>query len=300
MRVWLGAVVLLACPQLLDGDFEPFGLAPDASTPAAGAAGRSSGPPAGSGGTASEPVPDASSPDETFVARTELGELLAHRYRFEGSGDGVADSVGNADGNLVGSAPGAVQSNGRVTLSGDDYVDLPDGIISRLQSVTIEAWVTWSANPTSQNSDWQILFSFGTNSQGEGNQGSGTTYLALTPKASDSGDIRASYTLTGYDNEVYADGESYIPTTPGTQVVMVVDGSAGRLSVYVDGSLAGAQSGLTINLSAIDDENNWIGRSQFSVDPNFVGDVLDFRIYARALNAAQVALSHDLGADAEL
>ena len=43
---------------------------------------------------------------------------------------------------------------------------------------------------------------------------------------------------------------------------------------------------------------NRIGRSQFTEDKYFTGDVLDFRIYGGALSDAQVALSHAHGADA--
>jgi hypothetical protein len=296
----LGGVALIGCPQLLDDDFgisfpqnNPPTLGPDASAGgsaaagsagAAGAAGHGTGGAsgAGSGGTSSEQP-------------SELRALLAHRYRFEGVGNSIIDSVGSAHGTTA----GALQSNGKVALTGSNYVDLPNGILSSLQSVSFEAWVTWTASPASPASEWQILFSFGTNIRGEGLQGSGTTYLALTPKA-DSGHVRASYTLTGYDNEVYADAAAFLPATAGTQVVMVVDGAQGSLTVYVDGAPAASRAGLTIDLSAIRDVNNWIGRSQFSEDPNFVGDVLDFRIYGSALSAAQVALSHTLGANAEL
>jgi hypothetical protein len=295
----LGGVAWIGCPQLLDDDFgirfpqnAPPALGPDASVGGPGSAGSAgaagtAGPGtggasgAGSGGTSSEP--------------SELRGLLAHRYRFEGVGSGIVDSVGSAHGTTA----GALQSEGKVALTGSNYVDLPNGIISSLQSVSFEAWVTWTASPASPASEWQILFSFGTNIRGEGLQGSGTTYLALTPKA-DSGHVRASYTLTGYDDEVYADAAAYLPATAGTQVVMVVDGTQGSLTVYVDGTRAASQAGLRLDLSAINDVNNWIGRSQFSEDPNFVGDVLDFRIYGSALSAAQVALSHTLGANAEL
>jgi hypothetical protein len=191
-----------------------------------------------------------------------------------------------------------VQSNGQLTLSGSDYVDLPNGIISGLQSVTIEAWVNWRI-PSSWNgsAEWQLIFSFGTNANGENRQGSGTTYLALTPQDS-SGSVRASYTLAGYYQEDYASSSDALPTAAGTQVVMVVDGAAGSLSVYVDGARAGIATGLTLDLSAIDDVNNWIGRSQFTEDKYFTGDVLDFRIYGGALSQAQVELSYAHGADA--
>jgi len=292
----VAGLTLSGCPQMLDDRFgDPSGFGPD-SAQLAGAGGTGSDfPAAGAAGTEPDPR-DASALDAPDTPRTELGELLVHRYRFDRSDSSVVDSIGDADGVTM----GAVQSNGRVTLTGSNYVELPNGIVSSLASVTLEAWVTWSADPFSAASDWQILFSFGTNANGEGRQGSGTTYLALTPKASDSGDIRASYTLTGYDDEVYADAADALPTATGTQVVMVVDGAQGSLTVYVNGSLAGTQAGLTLDLAAIDDVNNWIGRSQFSVDPNFVGDVLDFRIFDGALSASQVALSHTLGANADL
>ncbi len=289
MPAWVGALALLGCPQLHDDLFGTSSAHPTGNLDSGGSGGLDP----DAGGTEAEPdtepAPDARAPDE-------LGGLLVHRYRFEGSGGTVVDSVGNADGVTV----GAVQNGGQVTLSGNNYVDLPNGIISSLESVTLEAWVTWSANAASSSSDWQILFSFGTNTNGEGVQGSGTTYLALTPKASNSGDIRASYTLTGYDDEVYADGEDYLPTSPRTQVAMVIDGVRGSLTIYVDGALADSRTGLRLDLSAIDDVNNWIGRSQFGVDPNFVGSVFDFRIYGEALSASQMARSHALGADADL
>jgi hypothetical protein len=287
----VGGSLLLGCPQLLDDDFGKR-LGPDASVPG-GSGGAGAG---GSGGSAGMPGPARPGPAPPPGGGRELRELLAHRYRFDGPGNTVVDSVGDADGVTVGAVLGA----GRVTLTGLNYVDLPNALLAGLESVTLEAWVTWSVNPASPGSDWQVLFSFGTNVNGEGSQGSGTTYLALTPKATDSGAIRASYTLTGYDDEVYADAADDLPTTAGTQVVMVVDGQHGSLTVYVDGAVAGTQTGLSIDLSAIQDVNNWIGRSQFTQDPNFVGEVLDFRIYPSALSASQVALSHTLGADAPL
>ena len=55
-----------------------------------------------------------------------------------------------------------------------------------------------------------------------------------------------------------------------------------------------------IDLSAISDVNNWLGRSLFVGSASFQGDLLDVRIYGAALGAAQVELSSELGPDAEL
>ena len=292
-------MALLGCPQLLQDGFETAELPgtqlnsgdldPDGGSSASGGSSNTGSTTAGTGGTGTALAPDAG-PDPALAA---LGALLLHRYAFDGSGSSVVDTVGDANGTTQ-----AVQSGGQLTLSGSDFVDLPNGIISGLESVTIEAWVTWNAtNFWSDSTEWQLIFSFGTNANGEGRQGSGTTYLALTPRDYD-GNVRASYTLDGYYEEDYVSSSAHLPTAAGTQVVMVVDGAQGTLSVYVDGALADSETNLALDLSAIDDVNNWIGRSQFTEDKYFTGDVLDFRIYGAALSDAQVALSYAHGADA--
>jgi hypothetical protein len=50
-------------------------------------------------------------------------------------------------------------------------------------------------------------------------------------------------------------------------------------------------------LTSILDSNAWIGRSQFAADPGLLANVLDFRIYKRALAADEIAVSFALGAD---
>jgi Concanavalin A-like lectin/glucanases superfamily len=49
-------------------------------------------------------------------------------------------------------------------------------------------------------------------------------------------------------------------------------------------------------LSAIEDVNNWLGRSQFIADSRFGGSFLEFRIYAKALTQAELSQSLALGA----
>ena len=106
-------------------------------------------------------------------------------------------------------------------------------------------------------------------------------------------------------DELIADGQRTLPLSAdpalGTQVALVVDGVLGSLAIYIDGVLEVATpSGQAIDLSAINDLNNWLGRSQFPTDPGLAGDILEFRIYGTALTAADIALSFELGADANL
>src|SRR5690606_36353068 len=72
---------------------------------------------------------------------------------------------------------------GRLTLPGGGadseagYVDLPNGLISSQENITLEMWVTWASA-----SNWQRIFDFGNNDVGEDQHGAGQTYLQLTPQ----------------------------------------------------------------------------------------------------------------------
>lgn len=255
-------------------------------------------PTAGSGST----PPDAGSGPGAV-----LRAALLHRYRFDEAGTTILDSIGDAHASAVNAEVGA--GSGKIVLGGGArYVDLPNGLISGLSSVTLEAWVNWAADPGGSAADWQPVFTLGSSSAGEGSPGTeGASYVHVTAKNGDSGDLRAGYTLTSYNAELFVDGDAPLPVSVdasrGTQVVLVLRGSqdGGSLAVYVDGVLLVASApGLAIALSAIADVNNWLGQSQFSSDPSFNGEFLDFRIYGSALEASDVALSHSLGPDAEL
>jgi hypothetical protein len=335
----LCAALLLGCPQLLEDGFDVAPALPATSLDSGGQlAGRGldagaelsgAGGASGSGGTqnaagsdsqgtgGSVEQPDASAAG-TAVAdpspwrdaappATELGSLLLHRYRFNGAGSTAVDEVGGADGTLVGTALSA--GSGKVTLSGSalQYVDLPNGLISSLESVTIEAWVNWLENPDSSSSAWQNIFDFGSNN-GVSDLEQGTR-LYLTSKSSLTGFIRAGCTLTGYNHESFVDGTHVLPASAnsalGTQLVLVVDGAAGTLTIYINGAKEeSTPTGQAVDIKAISDVNDWLGRSQYHaaphIDPNFHGEILDFRIYSGPLSADQVALSYNLGADGDL
>lgn len=295
----LGFGSLAGCPQLLDDSFKVRAQLPDAGLE------HPPGPP----GAAADAGGLTPRPDQRD-AGAELRALLTHRYEFNGRGNTVLDSVGTAHGTSVGVA---LDGSGKLALSSNEqYVELPSGLISRLQSVSIECWVNWVGSSASYARDgttgsWQNLFTFGISDQGEGQQGNGTRYIYLTPQpARDFGtNVRAGYSLTGFNSESYVSGKRPLPVSSdakrGTQVVYVLDGAQNQLAIYIDGSLEIAvASSQQIELSAIPDVNNWLGRSQFVASPGFQGELLDVRIYGAALGAPQVELSFELGADAAL
>jgi hypothetical protein len=115
---------------------------------------------------------------------------LLHRYSFDGVGTTVVDSIGTADGTVVGAA---LTGQGTLTLvgatgAGAQYVVLPPGRLRELHDATFEAWINWagSAARDGTRTPWQRIFDFGEGTTGiEGEQASGgdaLSYLFLTPQ----------------------------------------------------------------------------------------------------------------------
>jgi hypothetical protein len=219
-----------------------------------------------------------------------LKAALAHRYSFEMSGALATDPIGGADADIV----GVLAADGRVTFAGGTtaaYVDLPNGIISALGDASFEAWLEWSGG-----SAWQRIFDFGSNDAGEGNQGTGQSYLYLTPREGITGSgnpLRASFSLNGTGGETTVKTSAPLPTTSLQHVVLVVDDTNDQLRLYLNGELS-AQTSFNGSLSSLNDVNNWLGRSNYK-DPHLGGSIEEFRIYGAALSDAQVAASSGFG-----
>jgi len=271
----------------------------------AGAGGDTGGEGGSAGSGATGGVQCTSSPTDCAVLRS----ALLHRYRFEGTGTMVVDSVSGADGIVIGGAE--LNGDGQLELAGGgsgEFVDLPNRIISDLYDSTIEAWVIWDGGLA-----WQRMFDFGDAVAGEclpgadpgpeGEPGScGRTYLNLTPNASVSGDdiVRSVFQQnpgSAATDDLRVDGP---PATVGSEmhVAVVVDDTNDLMLLYVDGTQAGSEA-FDHHLSEINDINNWLGRSQFEGDATrgFAGAYLEFRVYAAALTESQVATSFAEGPD---
>jgi hypothetical protein len=223
------------------------------------------------------------------VSCTTLRNALLHRYRFDGSGTTVVDTRSDQDGMVMNAS---LNDTGLLDLAGgttDQYVDLPNGMISVLTDATFEVWLTWTGGNA-----WQRILDFGDNNAAEGAQGTGTSYLYLTPRSS-SGFLIASFTLNGSSNETRVEDDAVLPSGM-RHVVVVVDDANNQLLLYLDGALVDSAT-LTGSLSGIADVNNWLGRSQYSGDPELAGSLHEFRIYSAALSAAQIAFSFADGPD---
>lgn len=210
---------------------------------------------------------------------------LVHRYSFDGTGASVVDSVGGANGNLVGGA--TLDGSGVLTLPGnrdgqpDQYLNLPNGIISKLDGVTIVAWTKWLGG-----AGYQRVFDFGVSDLGEGQGDSGKSYLAVMPSTG-----FANGTGLGAEIAVPGSGTLQLPSPENmlnrTAQVALAFQSGVSLELLLDGKSL-IRSSTSLRLSDIDDVNNWVGESQWSKDHCYHGTFDELRIYNVALTACQL------------
>jgi len=231
-----------------------------------------------------------------------LKEALVHRYAFDGRGDAVVDDVGKADGAIFGTL---LDGTGQLDLDRksdlEQYVELPNGIISVLDSATFEAWVIWAAPPPPEDMPfWERIFDFGVSTVGENGREQGQSYIFLAPgqPGTTPAKGRTAFQKLVAEGETRLDAVDPFPSDVPFHVAVVVDATAQELRLYLNGVDEGAVP-LLGSLSEIEDVNNWLGRSQFVKDSRFGGSFLEFRIYDQALSTAQVLDSRDLGPSPE-
>jgi len=199
-------------------------------------------------------------------------------YPFDQSGGTtITDASGNGrNGTLSGTTttfPTGV-INSAISFKGDTgFVTLPAGFIQTLTDVTITVWVNVHTDQT-----WQRVFDFGS---------SQNVYMFLTSHAAGSNARFAISTTGNTTGEQQLTGPAVLPTGTWTHVAIVLGASGGTL--YINGAVVATSAAVMLrpkDLGAT--TNNYLGRSQFSADPYFNGELDDLRIYASALTAAQI------------
>ncbi len=217
------------------------------------------------------------------------GDLL-HRYSFDETGTTILDSVSATDGLLVGGA--SLDGSGTMTLDGsDDYVDLPNGMISTLTDATFVVWTTWAGG-----AGYERIFDFGTSTLGENAREQGDSYIALIP-------------FTGREEgrelavQLQSAGEGQLTLATATvlpqgelHLLAVVFHSRELVELYLDAERIGSLS-TGMALGDIDDDNVWLGQSQWTNDHTYNGTYEEFRIYDSALDSCQIATLLQAGPD---
>ena len=220
-----------------------------------------------------------------------------HRYSFDAN-DGVQaiDSIGQATGTLVGAEFGVDENGGgAVQMAGEtsgQYVDLPSHLVTGLRDATFESWCTWQGI----GGPWQRIFDFGEDETGveDSRSTSPRSYLFLAVRPNPRAAFKKPPTV---NQEIGVNGSSSMPVGVLTHLAVVIDETNQRMLLYVNGREEDSTK-FDASLTEIYDVTFWLGRSLYRADADFAGSMSEFRIYDRALTAAQVLASYGAGADA--
>jgi hypothetical protein len=225
---------------------------------------------------------------------------LVHRYSFNESGGSTAtDSVGGSswDGTLNG---GAALSGGQLTLDGaSGYVDLPAGLVSNMDAITIEAWATMGTPAA-----YAPLYAFG---DFNGNAiPEGRNYIMFQPFT---GAVPPTANMTfGTGDPGYLDEEdATLPLVSNNvtnylgnvYLACVYHPLVGYVALYTNGVLAAVNSNVLnmVDVTLGTDPYNYLGLSLYAADPFFAGSIDEMRIYHGALTAGQIAADNALGTE---
>ncbi|MES5820562.1 family 43 glycosylhydrolase [Streptomyces sp. RG80] len=209
-------------------------------------------------------------------------DLLLH-YDFDESGGSIArDTSGHGNHGTYVRTPdfGTGVEDGSFKMSGDSatspYVKIPNGVLKNADSVTVSTYAKWKGG-----SSFQWLFGLGPDSN---------KYLFATP-SNGGNSLYSAITKASWSAESKLTGGSQLTPGEWEHVTVTLDGASGTMVLYVDGVEA-ARTTTAIKPSdmydAAKDYSGYIGRSLYSADPYFAGEVDDFRIYNRALTASEV------------
>ncbi|MDP9000651.1 MAG: LamG domain-containing protein [Myxococcota bacterium] len=226
----------------------------------------------GDDAVATDVVWDVGNPDVFVEAGIDLG--LVALYPFdETSGTTSADTSGNGHAaSLQGATFGPGLKNNAATMNGiGQYVTLPNAIVNGLTSFSISTWVNLNAAPTHCH-----IFDFGS---------SPTTYMFLTPH---SGNRTLQFAITtGGPTGEETINTLMLATGSWQHVAVTLGGRTGIL--YVNGVRVAQNATMVLTPTSLGaTTNNWLGRSQFTMDPYLNARIDQFRIYDRALSAAEV------------
>lgn len=206
-------------------------------------------------------------------ARAITGTKLHTWLTFdEGAGTTAGDATGQGHAGVLhgGTSWVAGKTGSAVAFDGHDgSVSLPDGFLSGLADFSIAAWVYLDELAMSR------VFDFGT--------GLGQ-YMMLIPK--DKGLYGITTNLGVGEQRIT--GDTTLPTGRWAHLAVTLKGQLGTL--YLDGVAIGTHPVMWLSpLRLGATTRNWLGRSQYAVNPYFKGRIDDFRIYWGALTPAQVA-----------
>lgn len=147
------------------------------------------------------------------------------------------------------------------------HVTLPPNVATG-SAFTFAGWIYWNGG-----ANWQRIFDFGNST---------THYMFLSPSASGS-NLRFAIANGGAEQIVQT-----ATLTPNSWQHVAVTLSGTTAKLYVNGTLAAQNTGMSITPASFAPRVNFLGKSQFA-DPLFSGAMDDVLVTDFALSAAQIA-----------
>src|SRR5580658_5854347 len=186
------------------------------------------------------------------------GQTLVNRYSFtdDGTHTNIVDSVGGT--NWYGTLPNGgdlVDVPGQLILasSSDQYVQLPSGILSNYTAVTIDCWASFGTLPANC-----FLYGFGNTDAG----GAGEDYIFCQPQ---NGRIAFTGVDPGYTGEQGTGGAGNFSGLT-VHVTSVYNPVSGYEELYTNGVLVSANNAVTVQMSSVSNQLNYIARSLYTGD----------------------------------
>ena len=179
------------------------------------------------------------------------------------------DASNHYNGTLVsGASITADATRGNVlNLTGNgQYVSLPGGV-GGFQ--TISGWVKWNGGNA-----WQRVFDFGQD----------TSHFVMLTTLDNSGNLQCAITTDGSTYTQVIQGSAPLPTGVWTHLAVVFDGKQGIL--YTNGRVAVVNHSINLLPSDANATRGYLGKSQFSADAYFHGQLDAFRLNSLPLAPA--------------
>ena len=222
------------------------------------------------------------------VQSQPVSHLLLH-YKFdETSGTVVQDSSGRGFNGTYNRTPawGSGVQGGSFKMTGGasgsttaPYATIPNGVLDAVGSATVAYWVKWNASTTAN----QWVYALGPDTN---------RYLFTTPR-SGPGLLRSAITTGGGPGESSLAYSAALPGDSWQHVAVTVDSATKTATMYLNGTTVATKTGVGVQASDLFDStkgfSGYIGKSLYSADPYFSGEVDNFRIYRTALSASEIA-----------
>ena len=158
----------------------------------------------------------------------------------------------------------------------DDYIELPDGMVSSLNDFTFICWFN-----TDVNDSWTRLMDFGSST---------AVNMFLTPSYGGTNIPRFAIKQSG-GGEQQITSSSPLNQGQWYHIAVTIDDNMNTGKMYLDGTLIAENNSMTIRPSSLGNTtNNYFGKSQYN-DPYLDGIMDDISIWGRTLDQNEIQSS---------